>query len=181
MPTAPAPAPATHAALPPRVEAGARYRADRLARVFSLPAADRDQLAQDLRLELVRALARHDPGVARVETFARGVMDRWYAATARRIRRRREREAGCVSLADLSPQSFALRDHRPDEQRAADLRMDLEPLLDSLPRDLRALAEQLKTKSVAEIAAERGVHRGTVHRLVVRLRERLAPAAELLA
>ncbi|MCB9838229.1 MAG: sigma-70 family RNA polymerase sigma factor [Phycisphaeraceae bacterium] len=157
-----------------------RYRADRLARVFNLTHEDREDLAHDLAAEVLRAMPRHDPERFPAAAFARGVMDHWYKHTARQLRSRRERGPVFVSLHGRSCQSSAFEDRRSSHVASADLRMDLEPLLRALPRELGELAEQLKSKSVAEIADERGVHRGTVYRHVKQLRELLAPAQSLL-
>jgi len=66
---------------------------------------------------------------------------------------------------------------RDDTDQIA-LKLDLEAAIQSLPPDLAEVAEQLKTHSVAEIARARGCHRGTVYRLVQRIREYLAHLKE---
>lgn len=183
-PSSPAPYPIAHqpraagtlesALLGQQTRARVAFRAARLARVFRLSPEEREDLAQDLWLELVRAMERHDAERAAANAYARGVMDNWYRHTAREIRRRREREFGRVPL-DERRDGPTFVDHRGAHVAAADLRMDLAPALSQLPRELAELAEQLRTKSVAEIAADRGVHRGTVHRAVQQLRAALGP------
>jgi len=157
-----------------------RYRADRLARVFRLSIEDREDLAQDLSFEVIRAMGRHDPARSSAATFSRRVMDRWYKHTARQLRSRRKRSPVFVPLPDRVSQSPDIEDRRANHVAESDLRMDLEPMLQALPRELGELADQLKSKTVAEIADDCGVHRGTGYRRVKQLRELLAPAKSLL-
>lgn len=157
-----------------------RYRTNRLAKAFRLSPEDREDLEQDLIVEILNAMRCHDPAQSSAQTFARRVMDKWYCHTARRIRAERRRSPVFVPLSDAVCRSSDFEDHH-SRIAAVDLRLDLEPMLQALPRKFGLLSEQLKILSVEESASEHGVHRGTVYRWVGELRTRLAGAEDLLA
>ncbi len=150
------------------------YRVRRLKLALNLSAADADDVRQDLMLDLWSALARYDPARASRATFISRVLDRAYCSVARKLRARRRRESQAV--VSFSESAERLRSPDPvsqaDGQSSArlDLALDLEAALARLPRNLRILAEQLKSRTAAEIARERGQHRCTVYREIVALR-----------
>jgi RNA polymerase sigma-70 factor (ECF subfamily) len=57
-----------------------------------------------------------------------------------------------------------------------DLAVDLEGAAEDLPRDIRAVFDRLKTQTIAEVAAETGISRTSVMRIIYVLREHLARA-----
>jgi RNA polymerase sigma factor (sigma-70 family) len=158
-----------------------RFRTERLGRLYSLTPDLIDDLRQELAAEIWRALRRFDPAIASRTTFMKGVMDLWYKQKCRQLRREAETLTRVVPLPPLGTEGFDYADPRERGISDADLRIDLAVRIADLPEDLFALARDLLAgKSVPEIAAERGVHRGTVNRLVLRLRAHLAdfdPAA----
>jgi len=141
----------------------------RLARVYRLDLEDEEELQQDAFLELLRALKKFNPAYGSKRAFSSGVLDKWYMHTARSIRQRRER-LQMYRFSEFEGEPLDIVDLSPCHVRAADARMDLEASLSLLPRDLRWLAEELKYKSVREIAEDAGLHRGTVYRRFTRLR-----------
>jgi RNA polymerase sigma factor (sigma-70 family) len=157
------------------------FRTERLGRLYSLVPDQVDDLQQELATEIWRALRRFDPAIALRTTFMKGVMDLWYKQKCRQLRREAETLARVVPLPPLGAEGFDYADPRERGIPDADLRIDLAVRIADLPQDLFALARDLLAgKSVPQIAAERGVHRGTVNRLVLRLRTHLAdfdPAA----
>ena len=152
-----------------------RYRADRIARIFRLLPDDRDDLLQELYLVVWEALSKYDPDRGSLDAFTRGVMDNWYRQTAREIRRSRERDPGFVPLPDRDAEATAFIDPAARHVEAADIRLDLLPRLDRLPRELAEVALQRGAGlSAREIADERGVHRGTIHRAIQIIRDELS-------
>lgn len=151
------------------------FRAERLARVYRLAPDQVDDLRQELAVEIVRALRRFDPAIASRTTFTRAVMDFWYRQKCKQLSREATARRCVVPLPLLGTESFDYAD--PDDRgyRDVDLRLDLADRIAVLPQDLFEVARDLLAgKSVPCIAAERGVHRGTVNRLVLRLRTHLA-------
>ncbi len=148
-----------------------RYRADRLARVFGLSPHDADDLYQDLYLEVWKALPRHQPGRGSLDAFTRGVMDLWYCQRARELRRANREPA--VSAIGVSESNEAYVDPCARHVPAADVRLDLLPMIHNLPRGLTAIAGRLAESTVREIATDLGVHRGTVYRAIQAIRREL--------
>lgn len=158
-----------------------KFRTERLGRLYTLNADQVADLWQELAAEIVRALRRFDPTIASRTTFMKGVMNLWYRQKCKQLRREAKTLARVVSLPPLGTEGFDYADPRERGIREVDMRLDLADRIVDLPQDLFALARDLLAgKPVPEIAAERGVHRGTVNRLVLRLRAHLAdldPAA----
>ena len=115
-----------------RVARTIRVRADRLARSGAVPGMDADDIAQDLRLDLVERAPRYDPARASFETFAdRVTANRIATLASPTARLRAERgmrdlhEASGASadgeglrLADTLPESSALpAPHLPTADR----------------------------------------------------------------
>ena len=119
------------------------------------------------------ALPKHEPERGTLDAFTRGVMDIWYRQTAREIRRSRQRDPGFVPLPERDAEATAFIDPSARHVEATDIRLDLLPRLARLPRDLAEIALLRGDLSVREIAAERGVHRGTIHRAIQVIREEL--------
>lgn len=157
------------------------FRTERLGRLYSLFPDQVADLRQELAAEIVRALRRFDPTIASRTTFMKGVMNLWYRQKCKQLRREAAARDRLVPLPPLGTEGRDFADHRLGGVAEVDARLDLADRIADLPQDLFALARDLLAgKSVPEIAAERGVHRGTVNRLVLQLRVHLAdldPAA----
>ncbi len=159
-----------------------RYRADRIARIFRLSLHDRDDLRQELYLVVWEALSKYDPSRGSLDAFARGVMNNWYRQKAREIRRSRKRDPGFVSLPERDAEATAFIDPAARHVEATDLCLDLLPRLAALPRDLADIALARGTgMSAREIADERGVHRGTIHRAIQVIRDELSVLSPIAA
>lgn len=152
-----------------------KFRTERLGRLYTLTADQVADLWQELAAELLRALRRFDPTIASRTTFMKGVMNLWYRQKCKQLRREAATLGRVVSLPPLGTEGFDYADPRERGISEVDARLDLADRIADLPHDLFALARDLLAgKSVPEIAAERGVHRGTVNRLVLQLRVHLA-------
>lgn len=151
-----------------RMLAVIEHRATRLAEVFHLSEDDLDDARQEITLAVLRAMRRYKPALASPETFADRVATKQYIKLAKRIRRDREREA--------APDTYAVNasvDPTSEARNPIDTKLDLDAAMATLPRHLRLIAEDLKTKKPGEIAAAMGVHRSTVHRAIARIRAHL--------
>ncbi len=168
--------------LNPLTERRIRYRADRLARIFRLSLDDRDDLRQELYLVVWAALPKYVPDRGSLDAFTRGVMDNWYRHTAREVRRSRERDPGVVPLPERDTEATAFIDPAARHVEATDIRLDLLPRLARLPRELAEIALQRGAGlSAREIADERGVHRGTIHRAIQVIRDELSHLSPIAA
>lgn len=156
--------------LPDLTQRQISYRVERLTRVFRLNGEDAEDLRESLVLEVYRAMPRHDPSISKATTFAKAVMDIWYLQTCKELRKRFDLQRRQRSLPEPGTEGRAFVVPRLEPGREVGLRLDLGEALHGLPRDLRMLAEELRTKSISDIAAERRVHRATVLRMVMRIR-----------
>lgn len=162
-------------AFPPLTVRQLEFRTQRLGRLFALQADQVADLRQELATEIVRAMRRFDPVLASRLTFMKSVMNLWYRQKCRQLRREAERRARIVPLPARGAEGVEFMDRRFGGVPEVDVRLDLAEHISRLPEALCQLARDLLAgKSVPEIAAERGVHRGTVHRGVLQLRARLA-------
>jgi RNA polymerase sigma-70 factor (ECF subfamily) len=154
--------------------------------------ADRQDLEQEMAMDLLRRLPRYDPLLAKRETFITRLVDH-HAATlveaqkagVRDFRKRAgsldERPENDDGEIAGEPPVLRGKDYvrrliagaRRDEERLG-LRADIEKILAGLPGDgrvdLRSLCERLKSASVSEISRETGVPRSTLYEAIGRLR-----------
>ncbi len=188
-----------------RVSRNIRIRAERLVRSGAVPGMDADDIAQELRLDLLERQASYDPARASFETFADRVIANRIATLAAPIARvRAERglqdlhaPAGRVGedeglqLADVLPESAALHaSDSADPALAFGLRRDVGWLVATLPPACRQVALALSQMSAAEAARALGLNRGTIYArlaairataLALGLEEYLRPAPTLRA
>jgi RNA polymerase sigma-70 factor (ECF subfamily) len=171
-----------------------RHKARRLVGVAGFVNGDIPDIEQELVLDVLARLERHDPRRSKRETFISNIVDHCIATLieARKagIRDYRQ-EAGSIdervgdedgkvgeSASVVSNPAytrkalaFAQRD-----QELQSLLVDVKKLLAGLPPEERALCERLKTERVAEISRETGVPRGTVYGQIERIRKRFEKA-----
>jgi RNA polymerase sigma-70 factor (ECF subfamily) len=164
-----------------------RKKARRLFGRAGLTAQDREDVEQELTVRLLWRLRSLHPGKDAHPALIPSLI-RHCAANLLRDRLAQKRcarvvslsflvdigEASLVELAQLVTQGeYGTRlgiNPRSDEERAR-LAFDVQELLPDLPAELRDLAEQLKTRSVSEIAREQGVPRTSLYAPLRRLRQ----------
>ena len=153
---------------------------------------DIKDIEQDLIQDLLERLPKFDSAMASLNTFADRVVSRRICnllrdrqAGIRDWRREAysldeeiETDAGSTVRHEFISQDEAdLRTGRYDRSSAerAHLQMDLDAVLASLTPELRQVADMLRTQSVAEVARELGIPRGTFRdNYLARLREAFA-------
>ncbi len=160
-----------------------RHKARRLIGQCGFTTDDREDLCQELTLELLIKLPRYDFNKASRQTFATVVVDR-KSSSIRRHRRRHKRnwtrvvcslddpiqdgEGNVVSRGEtISQDDYDRRmgvHDRPEIDRL-DMRIDVSIALDGLSPELRCIAECLKTCSIAEAARELGIPRSTLYEI----------------
>ncbi|HIK93833.1 MAG TPA: sigma-70 family RNA polymerase sigma factor [Planctomycetes bacterium] len=150
---------------------------------------DKEDLEQELLTRLLQGLKSFDPDVAHRKSFVTAIVERAVATILRdaeaqkRDHRRISSLQRLVDLTDEGPTELAetigdreyngrrCRDPRSDED-LSQLVTDLAEVIDSMPGELRDLAERMKTQSISAIAREIGVPRTTLNDAVRRLRQR---------
>jgi len=145
-------------------------------------------IEQELRLTVLMRLSKYDPSRGKRATFLKHVVTNACASIVRRRRAEMraltyaeqslddevETDDGVALYGDLVERSDIdrrLGQATRSEGEQRELRMDLSLVVASLPEELRGLCEDLKTKAVVQIAAERGMSRVAVYRRIRRLRE----------
>jgi len=166
-----------------------RWKAKGLAGKYGLTNQDREDIEQELLLELWERLPDFDPGLSTHRAFVWGVVNnkvvsiireriaemRDYRLCACSLNERRtsEDDPGGQELQDLITEE-QIRERLglfgPSAEDLADLRMDVQAVLANLPPDLRWLCERLVVQTVTEIHNETGIARSTIHRRMRKLR-----------
>ncbi|MFQ5734292.1 MAG: sigma factor [Planctomycetaceae bacterium] len=150
--------------------------------------ADREDLQQEMKLRIWQRLAQFDPTKAHWNAFVVTVVER-HAATILQRARRQKRLGGDtpVSLSELvedcDNEIVELADtigpqHRENTtgrwvdgfENQVDLKITVDELLATLPKDLRRLCTLLKSYNVQDSAARMGVHRTTAFRMLCEIR-----------
>lgn len=164
-----------------------------LVRRGRLQEADREDLEQELMLDLLRRLPRFDPARATLRTFVSRVVRhraaRIVAAsfTAKAVSRR-----GMLSLQDevddgsgvsvergetLDPAEDCRRSRGPGAPGDThDLRVDLDAVVADLPADMQELCSWLLHHTATEAARTTGTSRASIWRRMQPVRERFAAA-----
>ena len=179
-----------YAGLPARTIRRIRYLAKKLTRQNAVPGMEREDYEQDLVLDLLKRIGRHDPTRASLETFAERIIDN-RVATLTRPCARLQAERRQVSLdAVLAPEDDQQSAHHVGdlaespmggvEEDAADvesrlgLRFDLERFVGNLPPALRMCVDVLRADSISGGAQSAGLHRSTIYERLSRLRAEAA-------
>jgi len=153
-----------------------RYRVGKIARRFGMSSHERADLQQDMAAELLKASARFDPSLASRRTFINRVLDRHMKYLLRKEYTRRCRP--CTSPAGFDdinhgfqPAVNDLRMGELDEQARAEVRLDLEAVIATMPAKLQSVCAALTELKPADAAERLGVSRQTVYRYIHEIRE----------
>ena len=163
--------------------------ARRLYRRLCLPAADIDDLRQDLLIDLICRLPGFDARRGSIGAFANIVLHNQSSRIAIRHHRQRRAQGGSVLSLDApiadgtEPLGCMLAEtdglaawHGQNRFAAddADLRHDLAHALGDLPDDARGLCIALGTCAIADIISRTGTSRSALYRHIALLRLDLA-------
>jgi RNA polymerase sigma factor (sigma-70 family) len=172
----------------PLIQQLIRKKARRLTGSARLSPEDIEDLTQDFRAELLRKLSAYDPCKRPMAAFIRMLLGRFFAKwlrhrfADRRNPRRvvslnmliRNDEGLWIELGKTIAQGMHNKRHgrrvRSDQEHA-DLRNDVDGVMQGLAHELRAVADQLMDKSVTAAARELGIPRTTLHERVRQLRQ----------
>ena len=167
-----------------------RFKARQLVGQAGFTVADRDDLEQELILDLLRRLPKYDPSRAKRNTFIARVVEHKIATliekqTAHKRDYRRcpcslnerfeeEEEGRSVERAEkLDQEDYLLRigvEPRAAEELRA-LALDVAAVVENLPPELHELCRRLGQETVSEISRDTGVPRATLYQSVTELRE----------
>ena len=164
----------------------AEAAAGRLQRKLGLPACDREDLAQDLLIDLLRRLPAYDPARGSLGAFAGLVLRNQSSRIAMRLRReRRVRGGPMLSLeapireGDTRPLAETIADDQglgawlgqsATTIEHTERRRAIACALGQLPEDDRRLCAALSTRSVSALVAEGFGSRSALYRRLVDLR-----------
>ena len=169
--------------------AEAAVAARRLHRKLVLPAADIDDLRQDLLIDLICRLPGFDSRRGSIGAFANIVLRNQSSRIAIQHHRQRRAQGGTVLSLDApiaggtEPLGCLLAEadgltawHGQDLSATedADLRHDLARALGDLPEDARTLCAALGTCAITEIVSRTGTSRSALYRHIAQLRLDLA-------
>ena len=166
-----------------------RFKARQLVGQAGFTASDREDIEQELILDLLRRLPKYNPKRAQLNTFIARVVEHRLAslieaqkAGIRDYRRCRCSLNECFEDADgrsvervdtFDQEDYLLRtgaQSRPSEELNR-LAIDVAAVLETLPPELRELCRRLKAETVTEISRDTGVPRGTIYESIKKLRE----------
>ncbi len=166
-----------------------RFKARQLVGKAGFSAWDREDIEQELTLDLLRRLPKYNPKRAQLNTFIARVVEHRLAslieaqkAGIRDYRRCRCSLNECFEDADgrsvervdtFDQEDYLLRtggQSRPSEELSA-LAIDVAAVLEGLPHELRNLCRRLQEETVTEISRGTGVPRGTIYESIKKLRE----------
>ncbi|QYU68201.1 hypothetical protein J4558_25775 [Leptolyngbya sp. 15MV] len=126
-------------------------------------------------MHITRAMARFDPALASRATYCKGVISKWYNEKCIQLRRE---AAWRKRLEPMPPFDTDVAGFAEPGDGVADevaMRLDIHDAIDRLPANLLPIARDLLCgKSVADIAASLGMHRGSVYRLIEQIRVHFA-------
>jgi hypothetical protein len=177
--------PNRYAGLPARTIRRIRFLASKLNRQNAIPGMDREDFEQDLVLDLLQRIGRHDPARACLETFAEHVLDNRVATLTRPCARlRTERQMVSIDAPTAASDSDAESGQLPDDnlltgngdadpesiEKELSLRLDIERFVGNLTPALRLCADIMHSGNIAEGACKAGLHRSTIYERLARLR-----------
>lgn len=164
-----------------------RRKAKQLLGKAGFRQADREDIEQELALRVWGGLRNFDPEVGCSGAFVATVLER-AANSLLRLRNSHKRGNGHghrpLTIEYEDPEEGAAGDEtalvlcstEPSHESIFDLTHDVTVVLDQLPPRLRELAEELKQRSVTEIARRTDVSRSTIYAQIKQLRAAFAGA-----
>jgi RNA polymerase sigma-70 factor (ECF subfamily) len=165
-----------------------KYKARQLVGRVGFTESDREDLEQEMVLDLLRRLPKFDPKRAGRNTFIARIVEHKVATII---------EAQKAGMRDYRLCSCSLNDRLEDEEGRSIERMetidqedylrrtgklsrpmselrhlsiDLRIAVQTLPPELRELCKRLQTESVTEISRDTGIPRGTIYESIKKLR-----------
>ncbi|QDU33030.1 Sigma-70, region 4 [Poriferisphaera corsica] len=156
------------------------YHARQLQEQLQLSWREREELSQELAVGLLAAMKRFDPAKANQKTFIDRALGRYVLHQKRKLINRGKYASLIANFDDISPFFDPIcndpKQGEFSEQDRIDLRLDLQVVLAKLPERERKIVSLLTHYSISDVAELFGIHRSSMYRIIVRLRERLIRA-----
>ncbi len=165
-----------------------KYKARQLVGRVGFTESDREDLEQEMVLDLLRRLPKFDPKRAGRNTFIARIVEhkvatiieaqkagmRDYRLCSCSLNDRLEDEEGrSIERMEIIDQEDYLRRTGKLSRPMSELRnlsIDLRSAVQTLPPELRELCKRLQTESVTEISRDTGIPRGTIYESIKKLR-----------
>ncbi|MBK8915019.1 MAG: sigma-70 family RNA polymerase sigma factor [Phycisphaerales bacterium] len=154
-----------------------RLKARQLIGQYGFSRSDREDLEQELTLNLLIRLSRFDPSKGQPATFVRMVVDRRVASLIReRKSLSRDYRRARHLLDEISDEigDGSLTEPAVDDQHERDLAMDMAEALDTLSDVQRSIAESLRDAPLTEVARKHHCSREAMRRHAEQVRRHLA-------
>ncbi len=165
-----------------------RHKARQLVGKAGLTENDRQDLEQELMIDLLSRMKHFNPAKGKKTTFLTRIVERRISNILEaRFAQCRDWRKCTASLNDPIPggnddsterieqvSSDGQMGHQGREtieQRQNDIRFDVDRVIAALPEDLQELCEKLQSSNMAEIAREMGVPRSTLYGKLTKLRD----------
>ncbi len=165
-----------------------RHKARQLVGKAGLTENDRQDLEQELMIDLLSRMKHFNPAKGKKTTFMTRIVERRISNILEaRFAQCRDWRKCTASLNDPIPggdddsterieqvSSDGQMGHQGREtieQRQNDIRLDVDRMIATLPEDLQELCEKLQSSNMAEIAREMGVPRSTLYGKLTKLRD----------
>ncbi|MHB1001437.1 MAG: sigma-70 family RNA polymerase sigma factor [Armatimonadota bacterium] len=179
--------PTNYPGLTPEMVNLVKHKAYTLSNQFGFSPEDREDLEQDMALQLLSALQSYNPKKGTLSTFADRVIRHW---TSELIRSRStmkrdytkitcsfddlcsaedgeyETLADIIGTDDIAPENITL-----GCIDGIELKADIDRVIDRLPENLRDLCISLKTQDVADYCEATGIPRSTAESRLRKLRK----------
>lgn len=157
-----------------------RHKARQLVGKAGFTESDREDLEQEMQLDLVKRLPKFDPDKASEKTFVTRLIERKISRLIRhrtcemRDHRREssslngqvdDPECGTIERGNTVGEDrteVRLLRRRRTQEEATRLRLDVEMVLSALPDDLRQVAERLMAETIAQAAVSLDRPRSTI-------------------
>jgi RNA polymerase sigma-70 factor (ECF subfamily) len=158
-----------------------QFKAKQMIGKVGFTESDREDIEQDLALDVLHRMRKFDPTRAQRHTFVVRVVEHRIATIIEHRQagiRDYRRCCGGFDEALIDEDEYLLRMGRISRPRAElrDLTLDVTDVVSQLPPKLRDLCERLKKKTVSEVAREMGIPRSTLYESIRRLRRRMTDA-----
>ncbi len=151
------------------------YRARKLTKLPFFNSTDFEDLQQDLMLAYLGALPKFDPEKGDPRSFAKAIVNN-AAINIVKAAESEKRWTGQVERSLFEPissgdDSLILEDILGCEDCSPDLEMDIDKAIAMLKAKQAEICNQLKEKTVAELAKDTGISRGSINNALKNLRE----------
>jgi len=159
-----------------------KQKTDELVGHFGVSECDREDIEQELALDLIQRWPNFDPKKSKPRTFiARVVRNRISTIIRHRMtEQQRFEQIGHVPLDPTIEEevSSCFRTGQTEriDQDDVDIEHDVDVVLAGLPDELRRTCELLKTESIAETARRLGINESTVRSRIKKVREQFEQA-----